>query len=223
MLALRGPQYVMATELDEIKSILASDVDEDEEADLSALDKIKTKAKEMSSRTVLLPILIMMLMLTLQVCHFFYFISNYRYISSNAIMSVLMYVLEKKLECWNSVVCNRCLYYGLDWYIFSLKIVTSFQPLSGSDSVCFYSLDIFRRANVKMNNYVLSILVNSGFTLGYMISAMIMTSVGRKLQFISSGLFMAVSLATLGFTLDAEVFQIQIFFKTFRKDFKLFF
>ena len=134
-----------------------------------------------------------------------------------------MYVLEKKLECWNSVVCNRCLYYGLDWYIFSLKIVTSFQPLSGSDSVCFYSLDIFRRANVKMNNYVLSILVNSGFTLGYMISAMIMTSVGRKLQFISSGLFMAVSLATLGFTLDAEVFQIQIFFKTFRKDFKLFF
>lgn len=71
MLALRGPQYVMATELDEIKSILASDVDEDEEADLSALDKIKTKAKEMSSRTVLLPILIMMLMLTLQVSHFF--------------------------------------------------------------------------------------------------------------------------------------------------------
>ena len=121
MLALRGPQYVMATELDEIKSILASDVDEDEEADLSALDKIKTKAKEMSSRTVLLPILIMMLMLTLQVCHFFYFISNYRYISSNAIMSVLMYVLEKKLECWNSVVCNRCLYYGLDRYIFSFK------------------------------------------------------------------------------------------------------
>ena len=62
---------MMATELDEIKSILASDVDEDEEADLSALDKIKTKAKEMSSRTVLLPILIMMLMLTLQVSHFF--------------------------------------------------------------------------------------------------------------------------------------------------------
>lgn len=148
MLALRGPQYVMATELDEIKSILASDIDEDEEANLSSLDKIKMKAKEMSSRTVLLPILVMMLMLTL-------------------------------------------------------------QPLSGSDTVSFYSLDIFRRANVKMNNYVLSILVNSGFTLGYLFSAMIMTRVGRKLQFISSGLFMAVSLATLGFTLDAEVFQIQ--------------
>ena len=56
-----------------------------------------------------------------------------------------------------------------------------------------------------MNNYVLSILVNSGFTLGYLFSAMIMQRVGRKLQFICSGLFMAISLATLGFTLDAEV------------------
>ena len=89
--------------------------------------------------------------------------------------------------------------------------------MSGSETVSVYSLDIFRRANVKMNNYILAILINSGFTLGYMISAMIMTSVGRKLQFISSGLFMAVSLATLGFTLDAEVFQIQIFFKPLEK------
>ena len=155
MLALRGPQYVMATELDEIKSILACSTDEDE-VNLSAVEKIKLKAREMSSRAVLLPILVMLLMLTL-------------------------------------------------------------QPMSGSDTVSFYSLDIFRRANVKMNNYVLSILVNSGFTLGYLFSAMIMTRVGRKLQFISSGLFMAVSLATLGFTLDAEVFKILIFLRNFLK------
>ena len=155
MLALRGPQYVMATELDEIKSILACSTDEDE-VNLSGVEKIKLKAREMSSRAVLLPILVMLLMLTL-------------------------------------------------------------QPMSGSDTVSFYSLDIFRRANVKMNNYVLSILVNSGFTLGYLFSAMIMTRVGRKLQFISSGLFMAVSLATLGFTLDAEVFKILIFLRNFLK------
>ena len=142
MLTLRGPQYLMKTELEEMKSIIASQSDEDGE--ISSLDKIKHKIKEMSSRTVLLPILMMTLMCSL-------------------------------------------------------------QPLSGSDTVSFYSLDIFRRANVKMNNYVLSILVNSGFTIGYMVSAMLMTRVGRKMQFICSGLFMAVSLATLGFTLDAEV------------------
>ena len=72
-----------------------------------------------------------------------------------------------------------------------------------------------------MNNYVLSILVNSGFTLGYMISAMIMTSVGRKLQFISSGLFMAVSLATLGFALEAEVITGYSYSFPSRKDLKL--
>ena len=142
MLALRGPQYLMKTELEEMKSIIASQSDETE--DISSIKKFKNKLKEMSSRTVLLPILMMTLMCAL-------------------------------------------------------------QPLSGSDTVSFYSLDIFRRAEVKMNNYVLSILVNSGFTIGYMVSALLMTRVGRKMQFICSGLFMAVSLATLGFTLNAEV------------------
>ena len=66
MLVLRGPQYLMATELDEIKSVLAS-VHEEDEPDVSLWEKIKMKAKEMSSRTVLLPILVMLLMLTLQV------------------------------------------------------------------------------------------------------------------------------------------------------------
>ena len=93
--------------------------------------------------------------------------------------------------------------------------------MSGSETVSVYSLDIFRRANVKMNNYLLAILINSGFTLGYMISAMIMPHVGRKLQFISSGLFMAVSLATLGFALKAEVITGYSYSFPSRKDLKL--
>ena len=48
-------------------------------------------------------------------------------------------------------------------------------------------------------------LPNSGFTIGYVISAMIMSRVPRKVQFISSGLFLAVANATLGFTLNQEV------------------
>jgi len=43
------------------------------------------------------------------------------------------------------------------------------QSLSGSDTIVFYSLDIFRRADVKLNNYVLSIFVQSGFLFGFMI------------------------------------------------------
>ena len=48
-------------------------------------------------------------------------------------------------------------------------------------------------------------LPNSGFTIGYVISAMIMSRIPRKVQFISSGLFLAVANATLGFSLNQEV------------------
>ncbi len=71
--------------------------------------------------------------------------------------------------------------------------------------MAFYSLDIFQRANVTMNKHILSILVILGCVIGYIISALIMTKVPRKVQFIASALFMAVSTATLGFTLQSEV------------------
>ena len=71
--------------------------------------------------------------------------------------------------------------------------------------VIFYSLDIFKRANVQMNNYALSIMVQSGFLVGYIISSFLMDRTPRKLQFIASGLFMSASLVALGFILDVEV------------------
>ena len=87
------------------------------------------------------------------------------------------------------------------WIMFML------QPISGCDMVIFYSLDIFQRANVQMNNYALSIMVQSGFLVGYIISSFLMVRSPRKLQFIASGLFMSVSLVALGFILDIEVSQ----------------
>ena len=68
-----------------------------------------------------------------------------------------------------------------------------------------YSLDIFRRANVQLNNHVLSILVQSGFVVGYFISGCIMSRVMRKIHFTCAAAMMAMSSATLGFTLKAEV------------------
>ena len=145
MLTLRGPKYLKYPELDEIKSILANQLNN--EGEMSKFEKAKDKIKSMSSRKVLFPILM-------------------------------------------------------------LSVMFSLQPLSGSETVSFYSLDIFRRANVKMNHYVLAILINSGFTTGYMVSSILLTRIRRKVQFICSSLFMAVCLITLGFTLNAEVGKI---------------
>ena len=81
-----------------------------------------------------------------------------------------------------------------------------FQTMSGSETIAYYCLDIFKRAKVTMmNNYTLSILLQTAFTTGYVISAFIMNHVPRRIQFMSSALFMAVSTATLGFTLNQSV------------------
>ena len=79
------------------------------------------------------------------------------------------------------------------------------QPLSGSEMVTYYSLDIFRRANVQMDNHILSILVYSGFTIGFIGSAFILSHIKRKIHFICAAAFMAISLATLGLTLKSSV------------------
>ena len=76
--------------------------------------------------------------------------------------------------------------------------------------VIFYSLDIFQRTNVQMNNYALSIMVQSGFLVGYIISSFLMVRTPRKLQFIASGLFMSASLVALGFILNVEVSYVPI-------------
>ena len=86
-----------------------------------------------------------------------------------------------------------------------MRNILSFQPLCGAETLVNYSLDIFRRANVKLNNYLLSILVQVGFISGYVISAFLMSRVKRKHQLAFSSIFMAVSQIVLGFALKSEV------------------
>ena len=76
--------------------------------------------------------------------------------------------------------------------------------MSGSDILVFYSLAIFKRANVNMNSHVLAIFVQSGFLFGYIIAAFLMSRVTRKVQFIISGIFMATFLFALGFILKSN-------------------
>ena len=68
-----------------------------------------------------------------------------------------------------------------------------------------YSLDIFKRANIKFNNYVLSVLVQSSTLLGYVISACIMNNIKRKNLFLFSAALMGIFQAILGSTLKAMV------------------
>ena len=62
MLYLRGPQYLMKTELQEMRDIL-----ENQEKDQMENAGIASKLKEMRSRAVLFPVLMMVVMFALQV------------------------------------------------------------------------------------------------------------------------------------------------------------
>ena len=86
--------------------------------------------------------------------------------------------------------------------------INIFQPLTGAESIVNYSLDIFRRANIKWNNYLLSILVQIGFIIGYFISAFLMSRIKRKVQYVSTAILMAMSQTILGFTLIADVSKL---------------
>ena len=97
--------------------------------------------------------------------------------------------------------------------LFILCFCFLFQPMSGSDILVFYSLAIFKRANVNMNSHVLAIFVQSGFLFGYIIAAFLMSRVTRKAQFIISGISMAIFLFALGFILKSNT---EVSLKMFR-------
>ena len=54
-----------------------------------------------------------------------------------------------------------------------------------------YSLDLFKRAKVQHNHYVLAIMTLSCLTAGYLISTYLTKRVPRKVHFITSGLSLA--------------------------------
>lgn len=140
---LRGPNYPVAIELDEMQACLAEESHDDENEEKPS---VKDKLNYLMSRPVLAPL----------------------------VMMTGMFIL---------------------------------QTVSGSDTVAFYSLDIFQRAQVPMDNHLLSSLVQIGFILGYILSTPLLSKIPRRLQFIMSALFMALSFTTLGFSLDAMTIE----------------
>ena len=74
--------------------------------------------------------------------------------------------------------------------------------MTGAEAIINYSLDIFRRANIKWNNYVLSILVQTGSIIGYFISTFLISRIKRKVQYISTAALMAISQIILESEMD---------------------
>ena len=68
-----------------------------------------------------------------------------------------------------------------------------------------YSMDIFKRAEVEVPHYLITILLNLSFLTGYIISIFLTSTLKRKVQFLIGVILMSISQAVLGLALKAEV------------------
>ena len=88
------------------------------------------------------------------------------------------------------------------------------KPFCGAETIANYNLDIFKRANVELNHYLIAVLFQTCSLVGYLISACIMTRVKRKHHFVCSTGLMGIFLLILGFALNADV---RLVYKIFLK------
>lgn len=82
-----------------------------------------------------------------------------------------------------------------------MAVLMILQTTCGADTLCYYALDIFRETKTPLNEYVLAILLQGGFTLGYIVSSSIMNRVGRRIHYTLSAGLVALSMFTLAFSL----------------------
>ena len=78
-----------------------------------------------------------------------------------------------------------------------------FQATSGADTVSYYSLEIFAKAEVPLNEYILSILLQAGFNISYLLSSPLMNIMKRRNQYFISGFLMAFCMLMLSFCMYA--------------------
>ena len=79
------------------------------------------------------------------------------------------------------------------------------QPFCGQETIGWYSLDIFKRAEVDLDNYLLAILLQTSTLIGYMTAACVLPFVKRKRQFLISSILMGISQLLIGFSLKFSV------------------
>ena len=77
--------------------------------------------------------------------------------------------------------------------------------MCGAETMVNYSMDIFKRAEVEVPHYLLTILLNLSFLTGYIISIFLTSTLKRKVQFLIGVILMSISQAVLGLALKAEV------------------
>ena len=63
-----------------------------------------------------------------------------------------------------------------------LLFLVTVQGLCGCDTISYYSIMVFKAANIDVNEYLMAIFLQAGFTAGYIFIAPFMDSIDRKVK-----------------------------------------
>ena len=76
--------------------------------------------------------------------------------------------------------------------------------MCGADTIHYYCLQIFEEANMKIDKYVLAVLMQLGFASGYLVSAFLMKAIRRRTQYLSTGVLLSLSMLLLGYSIQVN-------------------
>ncbi|XP_046687770.1 facilitated trehalose transporter Tret1-like isoform X2 [Homalodisca vitripennis] len=85
-----------------------------------------------------------------------------------------------------------------------------FQQVSGIDTILFYTVSIFQASGSSVNDYLATILVGLVQVIATFISLFVIDRYGRKPLLVFSGVFMAISMAALGYYFYAHDRELPI-------------
>ena len=68
----------------------------------------------------------------------------------------------------------------------------------GYDQLTYYSLDIFRKADMAIDEYLLAIVLQTAPVFGYIVASILLARIGRRVQLITFGVLFSFFICTLG-------------------------
>ena len=86
----------------------------------------------------------------------------------------------------------------------TMLVIAAVQGTCGVDAISYYCVTLFKMANLAVDEYIMAIFMQIGYTAGYIIIAPFVDSIDRKRLYSVASWFMATSLIVLGATINPD-------------------
>lgn len=98
-------------------------------------------------------------------------------------------------------------YLGAKQFVMPLVLLLTLSVIQGAcgvDTISYYSLKIFKRARIPIDEYLMSIFLQVGYTAGYFMISPFMEKINRRRLFITACTMMGTSLSILAISMPSS-------------------